>query len=110
MLYATGYHYQLTWGSIMIAAIVTACGLWGVSGFLGKRLSSGWGVLLPCALLPLLAMANMTLEHLKLLVIIAMLATLLMLLHNKLRHYLLLPSFVALAGGLAAIGVNFNLM
>lgn len=94
----------------MIAAIVTACGLWGVSWCLGKRLSSGWGVLLPCALLPILALANMTLEHLKDLVILAMLATLIMLLHTTLRHYVLLPSFVALAGGLTAISVNFNLM
>lgn len=94
----------------MIAAIFTACGLWGVSWCLGKRLSSGWGVLLPCALLPLLAMANMTLGQLKILVIFAMLATLVMLLNNKLRHYMLLPSFVALAGGLAAISVNFNLI
>ncbi len=94
----------------MIAAIVTACGLWGVSWSLGKRLSSGWGVLLPCALLPILALANLSLDHLKDLVIIAMLATLIMLFHSKLRHYLLLPSFVALAGGLAAVSVNFNLM
>jgi len=94
----------------MIAAMVTACGLWGVSWCLGKRLSSGWAVLLPCALLPLLALANMTLEQLKDLVILAMLATLFMLLNTKLRHYVLLPSFVALSGGLAALAVNFNLM
>ncbi|EIC86589.1 DUF1435 domain-containing protein [Serratia sp. M24T3] len=94
----------------MIAAIVTACGLWGVSWSFGKRLSSGWGVLLPCALLPVLALANLSLDHLKYLVIIAMLATLIMLFHSKLRHYLLLPSFMALAGGLAAVSVNFNLM
>ncbi|MGA7587668.1 MAG: DUF1435 domain-containing protein [Rouxiella badensis] len=94
----------------MIAAIVTACGLWGVSWCLGKRLSSAWGVLLPCALLPILALGNMTLEQLRYLVIIAMLATLVMLLNGTWRHYVLLPSFVALAGGLAAISVNFNLM
>lgn len=33
----------------MIAAMITACGLWGVSWCLGDRLASAWGVLLPCA-------------------------------------------------------------
>ncbi len=95
---------------IMIAAMVAACGLWGVSWFLGKRLTSGWGVLLPCALLPFLALANLSLDNLRVLVVIAMLATLVMLLHKTLRHYLLLPSFVALAGGLTALSLNFNLL
>lgn len=98
------------WRKIMIAAMVAACGLWGVSWFLGKRLTSGWGVLLPCALLPFLTLANISLEHLRTLVVIAMLATLVMLLHKSLRHYLLLPSFVALSGGLAALSLNFNLL
>ena len=94
----------------MIAAMVTVCGLWGVSWFLGKRLTSGWGVLLPCALLPFLALADLSLEQLRTLVVIAMLATLVMLLHKTLRHYMLLPSFVALAGGLAALSLNFNIL
>lgn len=94
----------------MIAAMVTACGLWGVGWFLGKRLTSGWGVLLPCALLPLLALANISLDNLRTLVLVAMLATLVMLLHKSLRHYLLLPSFVALAGCIAALSLNFNLL
>jgi len=93
---------------MMITAMVIACGLWLVSGCLGKRLSSGWGVLLPGALLPMLALANLTLGQLRGLVILAMLATLLMLFNSRLRHYLLLPSFLALAGGLAAVSLNFN--
>ena len=31
-----------------------------------------------------------------------------MLFHRRLRHYLLLPSCLALAGGLAAVAVNFH--
>lgn len=84
--------------------------MWGVCWFLGKRLTSVWGVLLPCVLLPFLALANISLEHLRTLVVIAMLATLVMLLHKTLRHYVLLPSFVAVAGGLAALLLNFNLL
>jgi len=94
----------------MITAMVTACGLWGVSWCLGKRLASAWGVLLPCALLPFLALADFSLDQLRVLVIVSMLATLLMLFNSKLRHYVLLPSFMALAGGIAAVSVNFNLM
>jgi hypothetical protein len=37
-----------------------------------------------------------------------MLATLVMLFNSRLRHYLLLPSCMALAGGLAAISLNFS--
>ena len=86
----------------MIPAIVMACGIWAVVWMLGKRLTSGWGVLLPCALMPLLAMTHMTLDQLRVLVVVAMLVTLGMLFHRTLRHYMLLPSFMALAGGLAS--------
>ncbi len=94
----------------MIAAMVTVCGMWGVSWFFGKSLTSGWGVLLPCGLLPFLALADLSLEQLRTLVVVAMLTTLVMLLHKTLRHYMLLPSFVAVAGGLAALWLNVNLL
>lgn len=77
---------------------------------MGKHLSSAWGVLLPCAIMPLLALLNLNLTHLKVIIAIALLATLVMLFHQRLRHYLLLPSCIALAGGLAALSVTFNLM
>ncbi|RLM21728.1 hypothetical protein BIY29_13230 [Brenneria alni] len=93
----------------MLIAMITACGLWGASWCMGKHLSSGWGVLLPCAIMPLLAMLDLNLLHLKVIIAIALLATLVMLFHHRLRHYLLLPSCVALAGGLAALSVVFNL-
>ncbi|MEH2920470.1 DUF1435 domain-containing protein [Samsonia erythrinae] len=93
----------------MLTAMITACGLWSVSWCMGKQLSSAWGVLLPCAIMPLLALLNLELTHLKVIIAIALLATLAMLFHQRLRHYLLLPSCVALAGGLAALSVMFNL-
>ncbi|ACX86652.1 protein of unknown function DUF1435 [Pectobacterium parmentieri WPP163] len=76
---------------------------------MGKHLSSAWGVLLPCAIMPLLALLNLNLTHLKVIIATALLATLVMLFHQRLRHYLLLPSCIALAGGLAALSVIFNL-
>lgn len=75
---------------------------------MGKHLSSAWGVLLPCAIMLLLAMQGLNLLHLKLIIAIALLATLLMLFHQRLRHYLLLPSCVALSGGLAVVSIMFN--
>ncbi|OMQ22423.1 DUF1435 domain-containing protein [Serratia oryzae] len=92
----------------MIAAMITACGLWIVSGCLGKRLASAWGILLPCALMPLIALIDLNMMQLRTLIVIAMLATLVMLFNSQLRHYLLLPSFMALAGGVAAISLHFS--
>lgn len=75
---------------------------------LGKRLDSGWGVLVPCAMMPLLALMELSFSEWRLLMVVAFLATVIMLFHKRLRHYLLLPSCIALAGGLAAISVNFS--
>ncbi|QTF09948.1 DUF1435 domain-containing protein [Brenneria izadpanahii] len=93
----------------MLIAMIAACGLWGVSWSMGKPLSSVWGILLPCAIMPVLAALDINLMHLKLIIAIALLATLAMLFHHRLRHYLLLPSCIALAGGLAALSIMFNL-
>ncbi|MFU9137130.1 DUF1435 domain-containing protein [Erwinia tasmaniensis] len=94
----------------MVIAMIAACGLWGVSLLFGKRLDSAWGVLLPCALMPLIALMNLTFSGWRVVVVIALLSTVVMLFHKRLRHYLLLPSCLALAGGMAAISLNFGLM
>ncbi|MFC0226629.1 DUF1435 domain-containing protein [Serratia aquatilis] len=92
----------------MLAAVITACGMWSVSWYLGNRLASAWGVLLPCALMPFLAMIELNMTQLRALIVIAMLVTLVMLFNSRWRHYLLLPSTMALAGGLAAISLHFS--
>jgi len=74
----------------------------------GKRLDSGWGVLLPCAVMPLIALMNLSFSGWRVVMVVALLATLVMLFHQRLRHYLLLPSCLALAGGVAAITLNFG--
>lgn len=74
----------------------------------GKRLDSGWGVLVPCGLMPLLAFMELSFSEWRMLMVAAFLATLAMLFHKRLRHYMLLPSCLALAGGIAAISFNFN--
>lgn len=94
----------------MLTAMVTACGLWGVSWMFGKRLDSAWGVLLPCAVIPLITLMNLSFSEWRVVMVIALLATVAMLYHKRLRHYLLLPSCLALAGGMAAISVNFGML
>jgi len=90
-------------------AIIAACGLWGFSWVMGKKLDSAWGVLLPCAAMPLFALWGPSFSQWRLVIIVALLMTIVMLFNQRLRHYLLLPSCLALAGGLAAVSVNFHL-
>jgi len=75
---------------------------------IGKKLDSGWGVLLPCAMMPLMTLMELSFSEWRMLMVVAILATVVMLFHKRLRHYMLLPSCIALAGGLAAITVNFS--
>ncbi|MFH8133287.1 DUF1435 domain-containing protein [Pantoea osteomyelitidis] len=92
----------------MVMAILAACGLWCVSWMLGNKLDSGWGVLLPCAAMPVFALWEPSFSQWRLVIVVTLILTLVMLFHQKLRHYLLLPSCLALAGGLGAMAVNFH--
>ena len=92
----------------LLTAAVAASGNGKGIAMLGKRLDSGWGVLLPCALMPLMAMMELSFSEWRGLMVVALLATVVMLYHKRLRHYLLLPSCIALVGGVAAIALNFN--
>lgn len=74
----------------------------------GKRLDSAWGVLLPCAFIPLMAMMDLSFSQWRLLMVVALLATVSMLYHKRLRHYLLLPSCIALAGCVMAISLKLT--
>ncbi|MBE5251378.1 DUF1435 family protein [Mixta mediterraneensis] len=91
----------------MVIAIIAACGLWGVSGMMGKKLDSAWGVLLPCAALPLFALWEPSFSQWRMVMIVALLLTIVMLFNHRLRHFLLLPACLALASGLATVAVNF---
>lgn len=75
---------------------------------IGKTLESGWGILLPCLIMPLVATLELTFTQWRALMVMAFLATVMMLFHKRLRHYMLLPSCMALAGALAAISLNFT--
>ena len=87
----------------MITARFSAYRSWGISGLLSRGMSSGWGMLLPFALLPVLGWADISVGQLRVLIVVAMLATVSMLYHARLRHFLLLPSCLALLAGLVAV-------
>ncbi|KGD70633.1 membrane protein [Tatumella morbirosei] len=93
----------------MEVAMLASGSLWMFSWVMGKRLDSGWGVLLPCIALPLFALWHPGFEQWRIIMLTALLMTLVMLFHHRLRHYLLLPSCLVVSGGLAAIMVNFQL-
>jgi hypothetical protein len=60
--------------------------------------------------MPLIALMKLSFSEWRVIMVIALLATVAMLYHKRLRHYLLLPSCLALAGGMAAISVNFGML
>ncbi len=74
----------------------------------GKQLESGWVLLMPVLLMPLVALLELSFSEWRLLTVTAFLATLIMLFHKRLRHLVLLPSCIALVGGLMAITLNFT--
>ncbi|UXD23530.1 hypothetical protein FORC065_0622 [Yersinia enterocolitica] len=64
-------------------------------------------MLLPFTLLPVLGWADITVGQLRVLIVVAMLATVSMLYHTRLRHFLLLPSCLALLAGMVAVLMHY---
>ncbi len=104
MIYDIGYDYHYHLGGHHHDYIDT-CSLpfVGITGLLSRGMSSGWGILLPFTLLPVLGWVDISIGQLRILIVVAMLATVSMLYHVRLRHFLLLPSCLALLGGLVAL-------
>lgn len=77
---------------------------------LQKRLESGWGVLLSGALVAGLAVSGLTFTQWRMLMVVAMLATTGMLFHRRLRHFMLLPSCIAFASGMALLALSADIL
>lgn len=84
--------------------------LWQRCERLGKRLESAWGVLLPCVFMPLIILLDLSFSQWRTMIVMALLVTIAMLFNPRSRHYLLLPSCLALTGVIAAISVNFGML
>ena len=67
---------------------------------LQRTLGSGWGVLLPGLLIAGLMYADLSPDQWRIVI--------LMLYHKQLRHYILLPSCLALSAGIMLMLMNLN--
>ncbi|HBL5002378.1 DUF1435 family protein [Enterobacter cloacae] len=70
---------------------------------LNRVLGSGWGVLLPVAILGGLMFADLSIDLWKAIIVSGLLMTSAMIWHKQLRHFVLLPSCVALVSGILVI-------
>ncbi|SFN19271.1 Protein of unknown function [Izhakiella capsodis] len=73
---------------------------------LAKTLESGWGAVVALLVMPLLASMKLSSETWRLLIALGLLMTVAMLFHSRLRHYILLPSCMALGAGLLAVTLH----
>ena len=77
---------------------------------LQRTLGSGWGVLIPGVVRAALGFADLSVDAWRGLVTLGMLMSAMMIWHRQLRHFVLLPSCVALIGGIMLILLNLRLM
>lgn len=75
---------------------------------LQRTLGSGWGVLLPGVIIAGLAFVDLSLSTWKMIIVAGLLITSGMLWHKQLRHFILLPSCVALTGGMIALMLSLK--
>lgn len=76
---------------------------------LQRALGSGWGVMIPGALIVALGYAGVSADVWRVLVAVGMLMSAAMIWHRQLRHFILLPSCVALIGGIMLMIVDIKL-
>ncbi|MDQ4429399.1 DUF1435 domain-containing protein [Yokenella regensburgei] len=77
---------------------------------LQRALGSGWGVLFPAVAIIVLGFAGLSVDAWRGMIVAGLLLTALMIWHRQLRHYVLLPSCVALISGMVLMMMNLKLM
>lgn len=83
---------------------------WKGENMLQRALGSGWAVLLPGILVAVLGGAGLSVDTWRGLIAVGLLMTALMIWHRRLRHFVLLPSCVALISGMMLMALNLKLM
>lgn len=76
---------------------------------LQRALGGGWGVMIPGALIVALGYAGVSADVWRVLVAVGMLMSAAMIWHRQLCHFILLPSCVALIGGIMLMIVDIKL-
>ncbi|MBS1205556.1 MAG: hypothetical protein H6R25_2455 [Proteobacteria bacterium] len=77
---------------------------------LQRALGSGWGIVLPGMIVAVLALADVSINAWRMVILLGLLLTPVMLYHKRLRHFVLLPSGVALVGGMIMMLLNLKTM
>ena len=77
---------------------------------LQRALGSGWGILLPGGIIAVLAFAGLSLDAWRILIVLGLVLTPAMLYHRRLRHFVLLPSGMALIGGMMLMVMNLRVL
>ncbi|MEO3992256.1 DUF1435 domain-containing protein [Pseudocitrobacter cyperus] len=77
---------------------------------LTRTLGSGWGVLISGVAMAALGMTGLSMDIWRGIIITGMLMTCIMIWHRQWRHYVLLPSCIALLSGLMLIVMNLKML
>ena len=93
MLTSDNYYHMI------LVIIISARG----ETMLSKALGSAWGILLPGSIIGGLMFTDLPIDVWKAMIVSGLLVTSAMIWHKQLRHYVLLPSCVALISGLLVI-------
>ena len=75
---------------------------------LQRMLGSGWGVLLLGLLIAGMTYADLSPDQWRIVILMGLVLTPLMLYHKQLRHYVLLPSCLALISGVMLMIIKWN--
>lgn len=75
---------------------------------LQRALGSRWGIVLPGIIVAALVLADLSINAWRVVIVLGLLLTPAMLYHKRLRHFILLPSGVALVGGMILLLLNLK--
>jgi hypothetical protein len=89
---------------MILVIIITARG----ESMLQRALGSGWGLLLAGLIVTGLAYADLSLNTWRMLIVLGLVLTPVMLYHKQLRHFVLLPSGIALVSGMMMLLMNLK--
>jgi hypothetical protein len=89
---------------MILVIIITVRG----ESMLQRALGSGWGLLLAGLIVTGLAYADLSLNTWRMLIVLGLVLTPVMLYHKQLRHFVLLPSGIALVSGMMMLLMNLK--
>ncbi|CAI8874376.1 DUF1435 domain-containing protein [Kosakonia quasisacchari] len=77
---------------------------------LQRALGSGWGIVVSGVVVAALMLADLSVNAWRVVIVLGLLLTPVMLYHKRLRHFILLPSGVALVGAITLMLLNLKMM